>query len=87
MVHNLHAISLLGKVVFVIFSARKLKSFRGHFFPNAVKITFISDAQYYVPVKLCAAAGSRHLFKITGKLLPEHVKLNKLLLRDITEIY
>ena len=41
---------------------------------------FISDAQYYVPVKLCRTAGSIHLFKITGKSLPEHVKLNKHLL-------
>ena len=32
---------------------------------------FKSDAQYYVPVKLCRAAGSIHLFKITGKLTAE----------------
>ena len=27
---------------------------------------FISDAQYYVPVKLCRMAGDIHLFKISG---------------------
>ena len=47
---------------------------------------FISDAQYYVPVKLCRTAGSIYLFKITGKLLPEHVKLSKHILWDIIEI-
>ena len=35
----------------------------------------ISDAQYYVPVKLCRTTGSIHLFKPTGKLTPEHIKL------------
>ena len=37
---------------------------------------FISDVQYYVPVKLCKMAGSIHLFKITGKLMIDKVKLN-----------
>ena len=30
-------------------------------------------AQYYVLVKICRTAGSIHLFKITGKLIPEHI--------------
>ena len=47
---------------------------------------FISDVQYYVPVKLCRTVGSTHLFKIMVKLLPEHVKLNKHILWDIIEI-
>ena len=47
---------------------------------------FISEAQYYVPIKLCRIAGSIHLLKITGKFLPEHVKLNKYMLWDIVEI-
>ena len=38
---------------------------------------FISDTQYYVHIKLCRMAGSIHLFKITGKLTPENVKLKK----------
>ena len=47
---------------------------------------FISDAQYYVPIKLCRKAGNTHLFKITGKLLLEHVRLNEHILWDILEI-
>ena len=36
---------------------------------------FISDIQYYVPVKLYKTAGSIHLFKITGKVMMEKVKI------------
>ena len=49
------SLSILGIVVFIILNTRKLKMFRGHLFSNAVIIMlFISDSQYYVPVKLCS---------------------------------
>ena len=47
---------------------------------------FISDVQYYVPIKLCKTAGSIHLFKITGKLMPDKVKLYKHYIWDILEV-
>ena len=47
---------------------------------------FISAVQYYIPVKLCKTAGSKHLFKITGKIMMEKVKLNKHYKWDILEI-
>ena len=47
---------------------------------------FISDEQYYAPIKLCRTAGSIHLFKITGTLVPENVKLKWNLIWDIIEI-
>ena len=47
---------------------------------------FISDVQYYIPVKLCKTAGSIHLFNITGKVTTEKVKLNKHYIWDILEI-
>ena len=47
---------------------------------------FMSDVQYYIPVKLCNTAGSIHLFKITGKIMMEKVKLNKHYIWDILEI-
>ena len=54
----------------------KSKQCRGHLFSNAVKVMlFISDEQYYVPVKLCRTAGTIHLFKITDTLVPDNVKL------------
>ena len=46
-------------------------------FSNGVKIMiFISDVQYYVPIKLCKTAGVIHLFKIIGMLKYEKIKLN-----------
>ena len=45
---------------------------------NVVKIMlFLSDIQYCMLVKLCKTAGSIHLFKITGMLMSDKVKLNK----------
>ena len=80
-------ISILGIVIFIILNARKLKLCREHLFSNAVKVMlFISDAQNYIPVKLCRTTGSIHLFKITGKILPEHIKLKRNILWDIIEI-
>ena len=38
---------------------------------------FISDTKYYVPIKLCKTGGNIHLFKITGTLTPENVKLKQ----------
>ena len=34
---------------------------------------FISDIQYYVLIKLYKTAGSIHLFKITGTLIPNNL--------------
>ena len=47
---------------------------------------FISDVQYYVPIKLCKIAGNIHLFKIAGRLKPENIKLNKNYIWDTLEI-
>ena len=47
---------------------------------------FILDAQYNVPVKLCRTAGSIHLFKIRGKLTPEHIELKRNILWDVIEL-
>ena len=47
---------------------------------------FISDVQYYVPIKLCKTAGSIYLFKITGILMPDKVKISKHYIWDILEV-
>ena len=47
---------------------------------------FISDIQYYIPVKLCRTAGSIHLFKITGRLTIDKVRLKKHYVWDILDI-
>ena len=71
----------------VILHYRKTKFCRGCTFSNAVKIMiFISDIQYYIPIKLCKTAGSIQLFKITDMLKPENIKLNKDYIWDNLEI-
>ena len=56
-------------------------------FSNTVKIMiFISDVQYYVPIKLCKTAGSIFLFKIIGMLKPENIELNQNYNWDTSEI-
>ena len=47
---------------------------------------FISDVQNYILVKLYNAAGSIHLFKISGTLKAENIKLNRNYLWDTLEI-
>ena len=80
-------LTILGLVMVAIMHYRKSKFCRGSTFSNAVKIViFISDVQNYIPIKLCKTAGSIHLFKITGMLKPENIKLNKNYIRDILEI-
>ena len=80
-------ITITGLVIFAILQIRRIKLCRGQLFSNIVKIMlFISDIQYYVPIKLCKTAGSIHLFKITGILMPDKVKINKHYVWDILEI-
>ena len=81
------SISIIGLVLFTILQVRRIKLCRGQLFSNAVKIMlFISDVQYYIPIKLCKAAGSIHVFKITGILTPYKVKLKKHYIWDILEV-
>ena len=58
------ALAILGLVMVAILHYRKSKLCRGCMFSNAVKsMIFISDVQYYVPIKLCKTTESIHLFK------------------------
>ena len=48
------SIVIIGLVVFAILQVRRIRLCRGQLFLNVVKIMlFISEVQYYVPVKLC----------------------------------
>ena len=81
------ALKIFGLVMVTILHYRKSKLCRGCMFSNAVKtMIFISDVQYYVPIKLCKIAGSIHLFKISGMLKLENIKLNKNYIWDTLEI-
>ena len=66
---------------------RKPQFCRGYTFSNAMKsVVFISDVQNCIPIKLFKSAGSIHLFKITGMLKAENIKLNKNYIWDMLEI-
>ena len=74
---------MIGLITFAILQFRRIKLCRGQLFLNIVKIMlFISDVQYYIPVKLCKTAGSIHLFKITGRIMMNKVKLKKYYIWD-----
>ena len=71
-------IVIIGLAAFAILQVKRIRLCKGQLFSNVVKIMlFISDVQYYVLVKVCKTAGSIHLFKISGKLRIDKVKLNK----------
>ena len=81
------ALTLLSMVKVILLHYRKSKFCRGHRFSNIVEIVlFISDVQHYIPIKLCKTSGSLCLFKITGTLTSEDIKLNKKYLWDTLEI-
>ena len=81
------ALTLLSMVIVILLHYRKSKFCIGHRFSNIVKIVlFISDVQHYIPIKICKTSGSLHLFKITGTLTPEDIKLNRNYLWDTLEL-
>ena len=80
-------LTLLSMMIVVLLHYRRSKFCRGYRFSNVVKIVlFISDVQHYIPVKLTKTTGSPHLFKLTGTLNSEDIKLNKNYLWDTLEI-
>ena len=80
-------LTVLSLILVTFLHYRKSKFCKGHRFSNAVKVMiFISDVQNYIAVKLCKTAGSIHLFKISGMLKTENIKLNRNYLWDTLEI-
>ena len=72
------ALTSLSMVIVILLQYRKSKFCRGYRFSNIIKIVlFISDVQHYIPIKFCNTSGSPHLFKITGTLKSEDIRLNK----------
>ena len=81
------ALTFLSMAIVILLHYRKSKFCRGHRFSNIVKIVlFISDVQHYTPIKLSKTSGSLHLFKITGSLTSEDIKLNRNYLWGTLEI-
>ena len=80
-------LTIVSLILVTYLHYRKSRLCKGHRFSNVVKITiFISDVQNYVPIKLCKAAGSIHLFKIISMLKAKNIKLNKNMEIDWMEV-
>ena len=66
---------------------RKTSFCKGCLFSNNTKtLLIISNTHPYVPIKLCRVARSTHLFRIRGRINPEHVKIKKNWIWDVLEI-
>ena len=77
----------LGMLYLVTNKIRKTSFCKGCLFSNNTKILlFVSNTHSYVPMKLCRVARSIHLFKIRGRLNPEHVRLKKNWIWHVLEI-
>ena len=80
-------LTVLSMIIVIFLQYTNSRLCRGCRFSNVMKIVlFISDVQYYIPIKLCKTSGSIHLFKIKGTLKPENIKLNRNYLWDTLEI-
>ena len=84
---GLLTIITLGMLYLVANKVRKSSLFKVHLFSNNTKILlFISNTHSYIPIKLCRVARSIHLFRITGRLNSESVKLKKNWIWDVLEL-
>ena len=75
----------LGMLYLVTNKLKKSSFFKGRLFSNKI-LLFISNTHSYIPIKLCRVAGSIHLFRITGRLNSDNVKLKKNWIWDVLEI-
>ena len=60
-------VTILSLIIVMFLHYRQSRLCKGN-------MIFISDVQIYVPIKLCKAPGSIHLFKIIGMLKAENIK-------------
>ena len=78
---------LLGIIFLNIEKVLKMPIFRKHQYSNTIKVLiFISNIKSYLPIKLCKTTGSIHLFKLTGSLQREDMRLHRNKVWDILEI-
>ena len=81
------SIILLCVLFLTIEKLYRMPMFRKYCYSNTIKIMiFISDIKLYVPIKLCKTLGSIHLFKLTGSINKENIKLHKNTLWYVMEI-
>ena len=78
---------LLGIMFLTIERVCKMPVFRKHQYSNTIKIMmFFYNIKSYVPIRLCKASGSIHLFKLMGSIQREDVTLHRNKIWDILDI-
>ena len=78
---------LIGIMFLTIEKLYKMPIFRKYCYSNTFKIMiFLSNIKSHVPIKLCKASGSIHLFKLMGSINRENITLHRNTIRDIMEI-
>ena len=81
------ALMIIGLILLILAARRKCRIFRGQLFSKTVTVMLLfSDVNQYVPVKICKAVGSIHLFKIFLHLTPKEITLERTLLWDVVKI-
>ena len=81
------SIILLCILFLTIEKLYRMPIFKKYHYSNTIKIMiFFSDIKSYVPLKLCKTSGSIHLFKLTGSINKENIKLHKNTIWDVIEI-
>ena len=69
-------LTILSLILVMYLHYRKSRFCKEHRFSNAVKIMiFITDVENYVPIAMCKAAQSIHLFKIIDMLKAKKYKI------------
>ena len=78
---------LLGVIFLTLERLNKMPIFDKYRYSNTIKIMlFISNIKSYVPIKLCKTTGSIHLFKLTGNIQRDNLKLHRNSIWDILEM-
>ena len=78
---------ILGVMFLVIEKVHKMPIYRKLQYSNTIKILiFISNIRSYIPIKLCKTIGSIHLFKLTGSLQRDDIKLHRNKVWNVLEI-
>ena len=64
--------------IYICLTMQKCTIFKRRLYSNTVTVMlFFSAVKQYIPVKLCKAAGSIHLFQIYGQLVSDQITLER----------
>ena len=81
------SLMILLLTIYICLTTQKCTIFKKRLYSNTVTVMlFFSDVKQYIPVKLCKATGSIHLFQIYGQFVSDQITLEKKYLWDVIRI-